>query len=584
MMKKRTKRISMLLVSAILLSVSAGALGACTDRKKWDQLYKPEIAGLETTATTIIVTCNESGVEYGIDGENWQDEKVITGLSPSTEYTFYARYKETEDTYAGSSYTEKVTTLKLTQNMPAVSFEQANKTVTVEANAALEYSFDGGTTYVSENTFTYTEKGDKVIKVRFKETEDKYNSEEQVLNVCISDFFGGDGTEGNPFLIADKQQLLAINGVTLPSARKCFKLLYDIDFSESAAFAPLNCSYFDGNGKKLLSPTVTVAKYMGVFGQAGTIKNLTIEDASITANITTPNNLSGEISLSLLVGQASHIVDCHTSGEVSVTSSSANAYRIGGLVGYLANGVTINHAIGIERSSAEVSVGFNSSHVSDGVISAMQVGGLAGYCSTAETASITQSYATVDFNLNGVRGGYIGGIAGIATADILNCWASGDIATGTSSGTPHSAGLRIGGIAGEVRNGNVEFCYAAMNMGANGINVNTAIAGIVMASTQLPQPPQSPKRIANCFFSGNMSITTGGGKTAELDTLVVTLSATYTQTNCYHYLASENASVVTSKTTAVEESAMKTVAWQRDTLLFGTDIWNFTEGEYPTLK
>ncbi len=32
------------------------------------------------------------GMEYSIDGENWQDEPVFTGLSPNTEYTFYHRY------------------------------------------------------------------------------------------------------------------------------------------------------------------------------------------------------------------------------------------------------------------------------------------------------------------------------------------------------------------------------------------------------------------------------------------------------------------------------------------------------------
>jgi hypothetical protein len=213
-------------------------------------------------------------LEVGIDGINWQDDLTITGLTPNTQYTAYARYKENAKYKAGDPYTKTVTTPKYEQNAPAVSFEQANKTVTVEANAALEYSFDGGTTYASENTHTYTEDGEKVIKVRYKETDDKYNSGEQTINVCISDFYGGYGTEETPFLIADKQQLLAIKGVALQYTRKCFKLLNDIDFSESDAFTPLDCSYFDGNGKKLISPQVTVGRYTGVFGQIGTIKIL----------------------------------------------------------------------------------------------------------------------------------------------------------------------------------------------------------------------------------------------------------------------------------------------------------------------
>ncbi len=29
---------------------------------------------------------------------------------------------------------------------------------------------------------------------------------------------------------------------------------------------------------------------------------------------------------------------------------------------------------------------------------------------------------------------------------------------------------------------------------------------------------------------------------------------------------------------------MKTVVWQRDTLNFSADVWNFVDGQFPTLK
>ena len=89
--------------------------------------------------------------------------------------------------------------------------------MTVEKNSRLEYSFDGGATFGDENIFTFAEKGEKIIKVRYKETTDKYKSEEQLINVYISDYYAGFGTADDPYLIASYDNFSAIsdNGIGL---------------------------------------------------------------------------------------------------------------------------------------------------------------------------------------------------------------------------------------------------------------------------------------------------------------------------------------------------------------------------------
>ncbi len=60
----------------------------------------PELAS--RTASRIVVTETE-GVEYSIDGVNWQKSGTFTGLSGFTLYKVYARFEETATHYAGET-------------------------------------------------------------------------------------------------------------------------------------------------------------------------------------------------------------------------------------------------------------------------------------------------------------------------------------------------------------------------------------------------------------------------------------------------------------------------------------------------
>jgi uncharacterized repeat protein (TIGR02543 family) len=52
---------------------------------------------VDPATNNINVALDGSRLEYSIDGENWQDSKVFTGLDNGKEYTVYARIKASED-------------------------------------------------------------------------------------------------------------------------------------------------------------------------------------------------------------------------------------------------------------------------------------------------------------------------------------------------------------------------------------------------------------------------------------------------------------------------------------------------------
>ena len=95
-------------------------------------------------------------LEYSKDQENWQDSNIFNDLTPETDYVFYQRIKETEDTYASnSSEGLRIRTKKENTNNP-IKPEIENVTeniVTLKAVKGYEYSADNGLTWQDYNVF-----------------------------------------------------------------------------------------------------------------------------------------------------------------------------------------------------------------------------------------------------------------------------------------------------------------------------------------------------------------------------------------------------------------------------------------------
>ena len=123
-----------------------------TDKSAQTAPASPEADSVTATSVTLKAI---AGAEYSRDGENWQASNVFEGLSPATEYTFYARIAETATAYASpASVGTKVTTIKDSVEAPSAPTVQTveSRKIILTAVAGMEYSIDG-TTWQTSNEF-----------------------------------------------------------------------------------------------------------------------------------------------------------------------------------------------------------------------------------------------------------------------------------------------------------------------------------------------------------------------------------------------------------------------------------------------
>lgn len=600
-MKIKKLTISIIAV-AFLLSVSAAIFTACSKTKHYT-LNAPQEENIFIDAFEDYIDVQVTYVPFDgiiplfmissdeghwVEANNQADETSdprpmfthrFSGLSVNTEYTVSVKYRGNATNNDSSPYQLTLKTFKFKQTeIPQVSFTQANDKVTVEKNDLLEYSFDGGTTYGDTNEHTYEDKGEKVIKVRYKETEEKYAGAEYTINVEISNFYGGAGTEDNPYQIASYENLTAM----VPSKKFYYKLVADITFPTTAVaplphvsgtFPSLVSCRFDGNGHKFINPNVTYQNgsgQCGIFADIGSVKNLTVENAKIKY---TADNLSNSCYVGIIAGRTQVLENCKVSGEITVTFSGdhiAQSY-IGGAVGRMRSTFLGKEQYYAVNSFSDVTINYNSPSDTSAIL---YVGGLVG---ADEMVSSSNEFSgcgvNADIQLLNTYYANIGGLVGSTVGNVTNCYSKGSIVTDGAEGN-----ISMGGIASRAE-GNINSCYSSMNLTANGREQNVFIGGIARSATG-----NTGYELRNCLFMGNIAITTGSGKVAMSDALVVgVLPPTYTVANCYH---SDNlvSPVATDKSTPVAGDTAKAAAWQQETLLFSAEKWNFINGEYPTLK
>ena len=398
--------------------------------------------------------------QVSIDGAVWIDFDNAVGcemgsLAPNTEYTVYARQKGYGEYPASDAFTKKVTTLRdSTTRVPEnVTANIYHGTVTLNgATDEMEVSYDNGKTYVADTTHTYTEKGEKTILVRYKETSNFLAGANLTIKVKYNDFAGGSGTKSDPYLIENFEQFMAINSEHRGEA---FKLLDDIRFPETAVTEIIVFSgEFDGNNKKLINPRFDYSEnsdinaYGGIFhtnGHDTVIRDLTVENAEITTNAS--NFVHG-----LLINNAKELSNCNVSGKIIVAFTSSRTYQVGGLCGQISDndsvitnchadvtvettgidsptGITVGGLVGkinadctIEHSSAKLTALIGAIKFYIGY-----AGGLVGEVEKATSVTISKSWAQNDLNITAINC-FVGGIIALSpNADITNCYATGSI-------------------------------------------------------------------------------------------------------------------------------------------------------------
>ena len=274
----------------------------------------------------------------------------------------------------------------------------------------------------------------------------------------ISDFVhGGDGSVGNPYVIATDLELFAVH--TYLTCNYILEADLDIQngfvYPQGRAFPPIGGpngfqGTFDGNGHTLSDWTyggTGANESVGLFSfiNGGTVKNLKISSF----------NLSGTADAGALAGESSSatITNVTTSGVINgVGSDFSGVSRVGGLIGR-ANGGAI------------------TSCASDATVTGTDaaVGGLVGFKPAGAVSNSSASGAA------SVHGGNVGGLFGflLKRATVTNCFATGSV-------TLEESGI-AGGFAGQVNfdGGQIQDSYSTGSVNAQNVDPSTQVGGFI---------------------------------------------------------------------------------------------------------
>jgi hypothetical protein len=383
---------------------------------------------------------------------------------------------------------------------------------------------------------------------------------------AFGSYSGGSGTAGDPYQIADTNDLLALAANT-GDYSKCFILTADIDMGGqvfTTAIIAANTSSstgfqgtaftgtFDGNGHKITAFTINGGSnsFLGLFGSinpGGSVKNLGLEDFVV---------VSGYFYVGGLVGGNNGIIsNCYATGTISSSSF------LGGLVGWNGDGGSIENCY----STGSVS-GSSGSEC---------VGGLAG--GNSGIISNCYSTGTVSGSLD------VGGLVGEnSKGNISNCYSTGEV---NGSSAPWGS-AKVGGLVGNNYNGSISNCYSSSSVsGGSTYYVGGLVGKNDTESAPIPMDGIGTlnglvcSSISNCYSTGMVSGSSyvGGLVGANVYGSIVGSSFWDTQTS-----GQTTSAGGTGKTTAQmkTESTFTSAGWDF------TTIWRMRcEGmNYPKLN
>ncbi|WP_301170449.1 GLUG motif-containing protein [Brevibacillus nitrificans] len=343
------------------------------------------------------------------------------------------------------------------------------------------------------------------------------------------DFASGDGTTGNPYVIADAEQLDKVRD----HLDAHFVLSGDIDlgvapYNTGSGWTPIGTQdnpftgTFDGGGNSIGGLYINGEQKIGLFGSiAGDaeISNLALENADVTSTF----GITG-----ILVGymDGGTIEDSHVTG--SVTGDGIN---VGGMVGYMRAGK-------ITDSSAEGEI-TNESDYTGGLVGAMD-----------RDAEMFGSFA--DTTINGK--GYVGGLVGTNLGSIEQSFAKGSV---------QSNWIYLGGLVGKNESGGTisqSYSWSAVTGGTEDVAGLTGYNG---------------GNVEESYATGyvNTSASAQGGL----------IGANIGTINSSYYDVDTTGQSDTGKGTPLTTSEMKQQAsysgWDF------TNVWHIQEGSgYPTLQ
>ena len=329
---------------------------------------------------------------------------------------------------------------------------------------------------------------------------------------------GGKGSEREPYLVATADDMNNIRNLLTLNTYTYFKMTADIDLSSISGWQPLNLVnepygiMFDGDGHKITGFKCTNGTWASLFGVLhGEVKNLTLEDASITTTTTSPCGI-----VAAWVGN----IDCTLQGRLENVKvvrgkvSASGATIIGGMAGRSGAGTFVNCSFDgtVERTltaaftstynpaggilgEALSDVSFSGCSTSGSLTtnSGRACGGILGQCS--KFLDITGCSSTMNIT---ARDDVAGGIVGYyGSGTISGC----NVVSNITIREAGSGSSYMGGIAG----------HAAGSATITGctykgtLNAKAGIVGGILGQSNASADLTNGCTITKCFSSGTIN-------------------------------------------------------------------------------
>jgi len=453
----------------------------------------------------------------------------------------------------------------------------------------------------------------------------------------------GNGTESNPYLIENAQQLAYIaemvNGGVTHYDNTYFKLTTNVQIDSTIAWQPigLNSAYYfsghlDGDNHLVtLHLHTSTLQYVGLFGYL--MGNASVNNVNINGTITQHSSQNSSVGalVGCVNGGTTSISNCINYANITSTnnasSSSSVTQFVGGIVGQssgtlrnCSNTGTIN-AIKTNTST------YNSTTVT------VEAGGLVGYASgtcyscynsgdingTSGAAGgiigCSASYSNIYQcnNAGNINGRFSGGVIGYGRFEgMRKCCNTGSISSNTNNSSCYSGGI-VGYYPCGIENVNQTYNIIAMANCYNTGNVSGYNAGGIFGKVILFKriafvdncPGHSSAyayyeitgvsrfKITNCYNSGMLNGSQLGGIIANVEQTITggdinnyhlcgsNYSPTFQILNSYYLNTCGGAGTGTAKTEAQMKSSSFPVILNTDSVVFVKDITpNINQG-YP---
>ena len=381
----------------------------------------PYTAG-ETTPPAVKVKANQS-TQKDFEGSDLivADGQTVTYGSPTLRFT----HRTARVTIVLTDYTEGLASVRLTGLSTEgdnpdiiVPYDKGSNTYTA---LVAPQSVAAGTTFI---TCTFT--NGKTFVYKMKNATDWQAGGEYTYTVSLAAAKGlGYTIESNgSYTVTSADGLMNIAKL-VNGGKTDINITLDTDIDLTGKdWTPIGTSFsnkytgtFDGGGHTIKGLTVTTNdQFVGLFGSignAGTVKNVMMEDVQITSNRS--SGFAGGVA-----GYSDGTIEnCSVSGSVSGT------VYVGGVVGAQWEGSI---------------TGCSSSATVKGMV---HVGGVVGQ--TDVGATLTACYATgnVTIEINPAKNIACGSLVGMnAGSSLLACYATGNVtSTGSSTGKVHIGGF-----------------------------------------------------------------------------------------------------------------------------------------------